>query len=104
MSASATYQVVWPRSERTVAFKNMAPRHASLAGKKVALLWDNVFRGDEIWEILKPELSARYPGISFVDHDVFGNTHGHDEHEVVAAIPGKLRELGVDAVVSGVGC
>ena len=34
----------------------------------------------------------------------FGNTHGSDEREVLEALPDKLRELGVDAVISGMGC
>ena len=34
----------------------------------------------------------------------FGNTHGGDERKVVAALPQRLKELGVDAVISGMGC
>jgi hypothetical protein len=34
----------------------------------------------------------------------FGNTHGRDEREVVAALPERLKALGVDAVISGMAC
>jgi hypothetical protein len=34
----------------------------------------------------------------------FGNTHGTDEREIVAALPQTLKAKGVDAVVSGMGC
>ena len=42
--------------------------------------------------------------IGFVDYDAFGNTHGGDEREVLAQLPGKLRQHKVDVVISGMGC
>jgi hypothetical protein len=42
--------------------------------------------------------------VRFVSWREFGNTHGSEEREVVAALPKRLRELGVDAVISGMGC
>jgi hypothetical protein len=42
--------------------------------------------------------------VKFLHWDRFGNTHGSDERNVVANLPQKLRELGADAVVSGMGC
>jgi hypothetical protein len=96
--------VVWPRSARTITSRPLAARLASLEGKRVAFLWDYLFRGDEIWDLLKAELASRFPGISFVDWDQFGSTHGEDEHRVLAELPGKLKALQVDAVVSGMGC
>ena len=42
--------------------------------------------------------------MQFVSYDEFGNTHGGDEREVVAALPAQLKELEVDAVISGMGC
>jgi len=96
--------VVWPRSARTIISRPLAARLASLEGKRIAFLWDYLFRGDEIWDLLKAKLASRFPGISFVDWDQFGSTHGEDEHRVLAELPGKLKALQVDAVVSGMGC
>lgn len=96
--------VVWPRSAKTVEVRALAPRLQTLEGKRIAFLWDYLFRGDEIWSLLKTELSARYAGISFVDWDEFGSTHGEDEHRVLAELPQRLKTHGVDAVVSGMGC
>jgi hypothetical protein len=104
MAAHNHYSVVWPRSPKSLEAKPLAPRLASLEGRTVAFVWDYLFRGDEIWPILKEELGERFPGMRFVDHDAFGSTHGEDEHRVLAEMPGKLRSLGVDAVVSGMGC
>lgn len=101
---SSDYAVVWPRSAKAVEIKPLAPRLGTLEGKTVAFLWDALFRGDEIWPLLKTELGKRYAGMTFVDHDAFGSTHGDEEHQVLADLPGKIRSMKIDAVVSGMGC
>ena len=99
-----TYAVVWPRAEKTVEPKPLAPRLGDLAGKKIAFVWDYMFRGDEIFPLLQEGLSQRYPRVSFVSYDEFGSTHGDRERQVLAEMPAKLKALGVDAVISGMGC
>ena len=76
----------------------------ALDGKTIALLWDDLFRGDEIWPILKQELGKRFSGVNFIDHDAFGSTHGDEEHRVLGELPGKIKSMNIDAVVSGMGC
>ncbi|MGH8620448.1 MAG: UGSC family (seleno)protein [Burkholderiales bacterium] len=98
------YKAVWPRGPRQAKVKPLAKRLDTLDGKKIAWLWDYVFRGNEVFEQLEATLSARYPGVKFVNWAEFGNTHGSDERAVVAALPEKLKAMGVDAVVSGMGC
>ncbi len=98
------YEAYWPRSPRRVEIRPLAPRLATLAGKNIAFLWDFLFRGDEVFAVLEAELKARYPGVSFVDWREFGNTHGTDERKVVAALPERFKQLGVDAAISGMGC
>lgn len=98
------YQALWPRSPRRAGVKSLASRLDSLEGKTVAWLWDYLFRGDEVFAQLEESLKARYPGIKFVHWREFGNTHGTDEREIVAALPQTLKAKGVDAVVSGMGC
>lgn len=101
---STNYAVVWPRSERSIEIKALAPRLGSLEGKTVAFLWDYLFRGDEIWPALSQELGRRFPNMRFIGWEEFGSTHGDEEHKVLAELPGKLKTLKVDAVVSGMGC
>ncbi len=101
---SNAYRVVWPRSARTVEFKPLAPRLSSLEGKTIGFVWDFLFRGDEIWPLIKRELSTRYQGLRFVDHDTFGSTHGEDEHQVLNSMPRVIAEMKIDAMVSGMGC
>lgn len=98
------YAVVWPRSPRTAEPVALAARPATLDGRRIAFLWDYMFRGEEIFPIIERELRNRIPGVSFVSYDEFGTTHGAGEHEVLERLGSRLAELGVDAVVSGMGC
>ena len=98
------YEVFWPRSPRQTGLKSLAPRIETLHGKTVAQLWDFVFRGDEVFELLEEGLKARFSDVRFVSWRDLGSTHGNDEREVIAGLPKRLEELGVDAVISGMGC
>lgn len=98
------YDCVWPRAPRVAQHRTLAARPDSLAGATVAFVWDDLFRGDEIFPMLERELSARFPAMRFVGYQTFGSTHGDDEHRVLAALPALLREHRVDAVISGMGC
>ena len=98
------YEAYWPRGARQGKIKPLAKRLDTLAGKKIAFLWDFLFRGDEIFNTIAETLKARYPGVTFIDWREFGNIHGTDERKVVAALPQKFKEFGVDAAISGLGC
>ena len=100
----STFDVVWPKSPRGVQSRPLADRIGTLNGKRVAFLWDYLFRGDEIFPVLEAELIERYPYVEIVGYDVFGNTHGGDEKEMVAGLPNGLSSRHIDAVVSGMGC
>jgi hypothetical protein len=102
--SSTEYEVVWPRSPRTITINPVAKRLDTLRGKTVAQLWDYIFRGDEIFPILEEELGKRFPEVKFINYNVFGSTHGDKEREVVASIAAKLKQYQVDAVISGMGC
>ena len=104
MTSEPHYDVVWPRSPRGVQRRRRADRLDSLDGKRVAFLWDHVFRGDELFPVLGSELTERFDGIEIVGYEEFGNLHGADELERVGRLPDDLRTRGVDAVVSGMGC
>src|ERR1700755_1515069 len=98
------HAVFWPRGERKIDVQPSAPRVDSLEGRTVAFLWDYLFRGDEIFPMIEKGLRERFPGINFIGYEAFGSTHGEDEQQVLAALPEKLRALGVDAAISGMGC
>ena len=107
MSASGgreMYRVVWPRGARTVEATDVAPRLTTLAGKTIGQLWDDLFRGDEIFPMLEEKLQRRFPGVRFVRYDTFGSTHGRHEQRVLAELPDMLKRHEVDAVISGMAC
>ena len=99
-----TFDVVWPRSPRGVQQHRRADRLDALTGKRVAFLWDYLFRGDELFPVLADQLRQRVPDIEIVNYTEFGNLHGADEKQRVGRLPDDLRTRGVDAVVSGMGC
>lgn len=98
------YDVVWPSGQRMHDGKGLAKRLDSLEGKRVAELWDWVFKGDQMFEIWERELSERYSDIEFISWKEFGEIHGANEHQVLAELPQKLKEMEIDAVICGVGC
>ena len=98
------FEALWPRSARQVKRKSLSKRLDTLEGKTVAQLWDHVFRGDEVFALLEEGLKERFVNVRWVSWKDFGNTHGSEERKVLAALPQKLKELKVDAVVSGMGC
>lgn len=98
------YEVFWPRTQRQAKLKPLAPRLDTLNGKTVAQLWDYLFRGDTVFQLIEEALTARFPSVRFVHWSEFGNTHGSNEREVLAQLPRRFKELGVDAAISGMGC
>jgi hypothetical protein len=82
----------------------LAGRLDSLEGKTVAQLWDQLFKGDVVFDLLEKGMRERFPGVRFVSWREFGSTHGGDEKAALAALPQRFEALGVDAVISGMAC
>lgn len=98
------FEAYWPRGELQQRTMSLAPRLDSLAGKKVAQIWDELFKGDQVFDLLEEGLKAQYPDITFVSWRVFGSTHGAGEKAALERLPQQLRDMGVDAVISGMAC
>src|SRR5215813_2617912 len=69
-----TYRGVWPRGAKAVQATDVAPRLSTLDGKTIGQLWDDLFRGDEIFPILEEEIARRFPGVRFVRYDTLRST------------------------------
>jgi hypothetical protein len=98
------YEVVWPLGKS--AYREALPTRgqiSDLSGKTICELWDGLFRGEELFPILREALPKRYPGIKFVDYTAFGNTHGPNEAEVIANLPDLLHKHRCDVVISAMG-
>jgi hypothetical protein len=98
------YAVVWPSGERRLKVRPLARRLDTLNGKKVAQLWDYLFAGDEVFASLEAEIAKAYPGVKWVSWREFGSTHGVNEKEVLASLPQRFKEMGVDAAISCMAC
>lgn len=103
-AAGSTYEALWPGGPIGVPVVSPAERPPTLHGKKVAFLWDYMFRGEEIFPAIQSGLETAFDNVSVVGYDTFGSVFGGDEEAVLAALPDRLRDLGVDAVVCGMGC
>ena len=97
------YEVVWPLAPSAAAARALAARIPDLSGKTVGELWDYLFKGEEIFPLIRRALERRYPGIRFVEYETLGTIHGRDEAELAATLPDQLRKHGCDAVISAVG-
>ncbi|MEK7878195.1 MAG: hypothetical protein AAB325_18640 [Pseudomonadota bacterium] len=97
------YEVVWPLGKSHWDKRDLNPGLADLNGKTIAEVWDRVFRGEEIFPVIRAALKKKYPRVRFVEYDTFGDTHGINQKQVLADMPALLRKHEVDAVISGVG-
>jgi len=98
------YEVVWPSGERRQKIQPLAKRFDTLNGKTIAQLWDYLFMGDEVYATLEEEIRKIYPEVKFVSWREFGNTHTTNEKELLASLPQRFKELGVDAAISSMAC
>jgi hypothetical protein len=103
MASADACDVVWPGGAMAVPRQVLAARPDTLDGSCVAFVWDYVFRGDEIFPLLREAISKAYRDVCFVEYDAFGPIFGGDEHTVVARLPERLRALGVNVAISGIG-
>jgi hypothetical protein len=101
--AANTYSVVSPECQVVSTSGSAGQSLGSLNGKTICQVWDYRFRGDEIFALVRKEITARYPGVKFVDYEAFGNVHGARETEIMATLPDLFRQHGCDGVVSGMG-
>lgn len=98
------YEVVWPSGERKLKTRPLAKRLDTLDGKTVAQLWDYLFAGDEVFSAIEQELAKKYPTTKWVSWREFGSTHAVNEKELLASLPQRFKDLGVDAAISCMAC
>jgi hypothetical protein len=99
------FEVVWPLGRRTYGEVDATAHPTELAGTTVAYLWDELFRGPEMFEVISEMAVERHGNVSFVDWREFGNFHASaaEERRVLGELPEKLRAHRVDLVVAAVG-
>ena len=96
---------------RTIALDAMGGDHGPpvvVAGAAISLerypLLSFLFFGDEVFTVLEEKLRAQFPRVKFVSWREFGSTHAVNEKELLASLPQRFKELGVDAAISSMAC
>lgn len=98
------YEVIWPQSRSIGSAIKGVRTLDSLGGKRIAFIWDDMFRGADMFQAFEREAAARGQSFTTIPWQTFGDIHGHaNEHEVIEQLPRLLAEHTVDAAVVGVG-
>lgn len=98
------YEVTWPLGHSTVKEIEAKPRVADLSKATIAHLSHYGFRHQEMIPVIEKVMTERFPGIKFVGPEEFGNIHGpRHGKDALPVLPSKLKEYGVDAVITGIG-
>ena len=100
------YEALWPLAPRESGEVPERERADTLAGRRVAYLWDELFRGPEMFDVITETARERFgEDVTFVGWEEFGNFHASaaDEKRVLGRLPELLRSHRVDLVVAAVG-
>lgn len=92
-----------PEGRRVAALELRSLPLEDLAGKTICQVWNWFFRGPELFALIQQGLEEREATLKFIDYSHFGNIHGPNEPQVLAALPRLLKEYGCDALLAGVG-
>ena len=106
MTDGVSYEALWPLAPREAGDVPERERAGTLAGLRVAYIWDELFRGPEMFEVISETARERYgDDVTFVGWEEFGNFHASAaaEKRVLDALPDLLRSHRVDLVVAAVG-
>lgn len=75
------YETVWPLSVQRQQSRTTVTSNEDMNQARIAFVWDNLFYGDRMFELIRGELSRRWPQASFVGHEEFPDIHGTDFDE-----------------------
>lgn len=103
MSQEPVFETVWPLGVEEVPDLDIVERPESLSGRVVAFIWDDLFKGPEMFELIKSEIDRAFEDVTYVDYAEFGNIHGAEATEVLASLPERLGQHKVDAAIVAVG-
>ena len=101
------FDVISPAGTPTVAASGAAARLTDLNGKRIAEIWNGVFKGDRTFPIVRAQLQARFPRVEIVPFTEFPFLAGDDRPNAQQAVGREIGALvkakGCDAIISGNG-
>lgn len=100
--AEPGYAVLWPLGRSTRGGQRTRAGLDGLDGKRIALLWDHLFKGDQILDAFAGWHSGTGAGPEFIGHSRFAGDFG-DVYTGLDALAGQLADARADAAVVAVG-
>lgn len=100
--AEPAYATLWPLGRATQRGHRARAGLPELSGKRIALLWDHLFKGDEILRAFAERVGARYADTEFIDHTHFAGDFG-DVYTGLGSLREQLEDARADAAVVAVG-
>ena len=100
-------EVFSPEGLNAVRQAHAAPRLTTLHRKRVAEIWNGVFKGDMTFPVIRELLTNKFPDVEIVPYTEFPHTPASDnpvrQRELAREIALLVKEKGCDAVISGNG-
>ena len=107
MSEEGNYDVVSPLGQRDTKWIDMAPRLATLEGKTICELWNQSFKSNITFPVIRELLKKKYPGVKIVPYSEMPHHHMLENPGVTnapsEALIAALKAKQCDAVISGNG-
>src|SRR5215469_14216776 len=100
--AEPTYPTLWPLGRATHRGRRAQSGLEKLSGARIALLWDHLFKGDQILHAFAERLGAQFADIEFIDHTQFVGDFG-DDYSGLGSLREQLASVKADAAVVAVG-
>jgi hypothetical protein len=100
--AEPAYAVLWPLGRSTQRGRRAQAGLEKLSGARIALVWDHLFKGDEILRSFAERLGAQISDIEFIDHAHFVGNFG-DDYSGLGTLREQLAQVRADAAVVAVG-
>jgi hypothetical protein len=97
-----SYATLWPLGRSTQRGRRAQAGLEGFSGARIALLWDHLFKGDEILRAFEERLGAQFADIEFIDHMHFVSDFG-DDYSGFDALRAQLARAKADAAVVAVG-
>ena len=99
------YEVVSAAAERHIEMLKMSPRLDTLEGKTVCEVWNESFKSDVTFSVIRKLLKERYPGIKVIPYTEMPKHHSMEDQGITnegsEALIAALKEKHCDAVISG---
>ena len=82
-------------------------RLGDLHGKAIAEIWNGDFKGDITFPLIRAKLIQQYPSLRIIPFTELPHTHVSDDparqRERAEFIAARVKAMGCDAVISGIG-